>query len=292
MVFPPNEQTVLITGATDGIGRAVAARFAQLGATVLLHGRDEARLEETRDEIARRTGARDLQCVKADLSSLAEVDALADEVGRRVDHLNLLVSNAGVGFGPPDGAREVSADGYELRFAVNHLAAHHLARRLQPLLEAGAPSRIVQVASVGQEALDPEDLLSEHDWEGIRAYRRSKLAQIMSAFDHAEELRDTGVVVHVLHPATLMDTTMVRDAGQEPHSTLEDGLTAVVRLTLDPTLDEVSGRFFVGPREAPEHLHEQVADADMRALLRGRTRTLIRAALDGAGEPDDGRAAA
>lgn len=105
-MFPPNQQTVLVTGATDGIGRAVADRLAQLGARVLLHGRDRERLDDTAAEIERRTGATDLQTVCADLSSLAEVDALADDVERRTDRLHLLLSNAGVGFGPPNGNRE------------------------------------------------------------------------------------------------------------------------------------------------------------------------------------------
>lgn len=280
MVYPPDQQTVLVTGATDGVGRAAATRLAQLGARVLLHGRDQDRLDETVAEIRRRTGARSLETVRADLSSLAAVDALADEVTRRTDRLHLLLSNAGVGFGPPDGDREVSDDGYELRFAVNHLASHHLARRLVPLLRAGAPSRIVQVASSGQEALDPDDLLTERDWNGVCAYRRSKLAQVMSVLDLADELRGEGVVVHALHPATLMDTTMVREADEEPRSTLEEGLTATVRAVLDPTLDDATGLFLDGPYATTASLHDQVVDAEVRELLRDRTAELIGAALD------------
>ena len=279
--LPPNDQTVLVTGATDGIGRAIATRLAQLGATVLLHGRDDAKLAATVDEIARRTGAHDVHPLRADLSSLAETDALADEVLRRTDRLHLLISNAGVGFGPPDGPREVSRDGYELRFAVNHLAAHHLARRLAPLLQASAPARVVQVASALQTALDPDDLLTEHGWDGRLAYRRSKLAQVLSALDLAEDLRGSGVAVHAVHPATLMDTTMVRDAGAEPESTLEEGVTAIVRVCLDPTLDETTGRFFVGPYERTDLLHAQVADTGLRVVLRRRTEELVGAALDG-----------
>ena len=279
-MLPPNQQTVLVTGATDGIGRAVAARLAQLGARVLLHGRDRDRLDETAEEMHRLTGTTSAETLCADLSSLAAVDALADEVHRRTDHLHLLLSNAGVGFGPPGGEREISDDGYELRFAVNHLASHHLARRLVPLLRAGVPSRIVQVASIGQEALDPDDLLTERDWSGVRAYRRSKLAQVMSVLDLADELRGEGVVVHALHPATLMDTTMVREADQEPRSTLEEGLTATVRAVLDPTLDEATGLFLDGPHASTASMHDQVGDPGIRELLRRRTAELIGAALD------------
>ena len=278
----PHAQNVLVTGATDGVGRDLAARMAQLGATVLVHGRDADRLEETVAEVRRRTGATDVHALRADLACLAEVDDLADEVGRRVDRLHLLVSNAGVGAGPPDGPRELSHDGYELRFAVNHLASRHLARRLTPLLCAGAPSRIVQVASRAQEALDPDDLLTEHDWTGERAYARSKLAQTMAALDLAGDLEGTGVAVHALHPASAMDTTMVRDAEIEPRSTLEDGVTAAVRLSLDPTLDEdeVTGRFFDGSHEDRDALDPQVGDADVRALLRRRSDELVACALE------------
>jgi NAD(P)-dependent dehydrogenase (short-subunit alcohol dehydrogenase family) len=292
-VLPPNEQTVLVTGATDGIGREVATRLAQLGATVLLHGRDADRLEATRRDIAERTGATDVVPLQADLASLAEVDALADAVERHTDRLHLLLSNAGVGFGPPNGPREESRDGYELRFAVNHLAPYHLARRLAPLMKASAPSRIVQVVSAGQAPLDPDDLLTEHGWDGVLAYRRAKLAQVMAAFDLADDLRGSGVVVHALHPATLMDTTMVRDAEEEPESTVETGITAVVRLALDPTLDEVTGRFFAGPREAADAVHPQVHDPEIRAMLRRRSDELVRDALtrargSGPAPTDDG----
>ena len=136
------------------------------------------------------------------------------------------------------------------------------------------------MVSRSQEALDPDDLLTEHDWTGGRAYARSKLAQTMTALDMADELDGRGVSVHALHPATAMDTTMVHEAGIEPRSTLEDGVTAAVRLSLDPTLDEVTGGFFDGPREDPDALHDQTGDRDLRALLRRRSDEMIACALD------------
>lgn len=279
-MLSPHEQNALVTGATDGVGRALATRMAQLGATVLVHGRDGDRLEETVAEIRRRTGSTDLHALRADLACLADVEQLADEVGRRVDRLHLLVSNAGIGVGPPDAEREVSDDGIELRFAVNHLAAFHLTRRLVPLLEAGAPARVVQVVSRSQEALDADDLLTEHGWTGGLAYGRSKLAQTMTALDMAEELDGRGVSVHALHPATAMDTTMVHDAGMEPRNTLEAGVTAAVRLSLDPTLDEATGGFFDGSREDADALHVQTDDRELRALLRRRSDEMVACALD------------
>lgn len=277
LVLPPDAQTVMVTGATDGLGRAMATRLAQLGATVVLHGRDADRLDETAREVRRLTGTGPCRLipVRADLSSLTEVDALAAEVSERVDRLHLLINNAGVGFGPPGGPREESADGLELRFAVNHLAPLRLTRELLPLLRASAPARVLQVASIGQAQLDLDDLLSTLDWDGVTAYRRAKLAMVMAATDLAEELRGTGVTVNALHPATLMDTTMVTASGTEPRTTLEEGVTAAMRLALDPSLDDVTGGFFDGTREAPEAMHPQARDAAVRSVVRRRSEELI-----------------
>jgi NAD(P)-dependent dehydrogenase (short-subunit alcohol dehydrogenase family) len=282
-VRTPESLTALVTGATDGVGREVATRLAQLGATVLVHGRDDARIRATIDVIRSRTGACDLRPLRADLSRLAEVDALADDVLDSVEELHLVVSNAGVGFGPPDGGRQVSADGHELRWAVNHLAPHHLLRRLEPLLRRSAPARVVAVTSIGQAALDLDDLQTERDWDGTLAYRRSKLAATMSAFDLAEGLRGTGVSVHVLHPATFMDTAMIREAEVPPESTVEQGVTALVRLTLDPELDGRTAGFFSGTHPDDRALHPQMTDDHVRAELRRRSARSITATL---GAPD------
>lgn len=277
---PIEEQTVLITGATSGLGRALAERLAGRGATVVAHGRDAERLERAHAEIREATG-REVDTVQADLADLAQVDRLADEVLARYPRLHLLVNNAGVGFGPPGGAREVSADGIELRFAVNHLASYRLARRLADRLVASAPARIVQVASAGQLALDPGDPLTERNYDGITAYRRSKLAQVMATYDLAADLVGTDVYVNAVHPATFMDTTMVRENEQTPFSTVEEGLEAVERLAADPRLDGVSGRYFNGTRQAEADPHAD--DPGERAWVRELTEALIKQARDGSG---------
>ena len=169
---PIDEQTVLVTGATSGLGRHLVQRLAAAGATVVAHGRDIERLRRARDEI-REANGREVHIVQADLADLSQVHRLADEVLDRYPQLHALVNNAGVGFGSPGSGRQVSADGIELRFAVNHLASYLLARRLADRLVASAPARIVQVASAGQLALDPDDPFTEHDYDGVTAYRRS-----------------------------------------------------------------------------------------------------------------------
>jgi NAD(P)-dependent dehydrogenase (short-subunit alcohol dehydrogenase family) len=250
---------ILVTGASDGLGRSLAYELASAGHRLLLHGRDATRLAE----VARRTGG---EPIRADLSSLDEVRRLAAEVTGGHDRLDVLVNNAAVGFGPPGGARELSKDGYELRFAVNYLAPYLLTRQLLPLLRRSAPARIVNVASAGQRPVDLHDPMMERGYEGIEAYRRAKLALVAHTFDLAAELAGTGVTANCLHPASLMPTTMVRDAEFHPIDTLEQGVRATLRLVVDPALAGVTGRYFDGQREA--RALAQAYDQSFRARLR------------------------
>ena len=198
---------ILVTGASDGLGRALAESLADRGHELVLHGRDPQRLAA----VAEKTGG---VALRADLADLAQVRGLARAVADRYDTLDVLVNNAGVGFGEPGAPRELSADGNELRFAVNYLAPAPLSRLLLPLLRRAGAARIVNVASIGQHDVDLDDLMFERGYDGVAAYRRAKLALIADTFDLAEELAGTGVTVNALHPATLMPTTMVRD---RPH---------------------------------------------------------------------------
>jgi NAD(P)-dependent dehydrogenase (short-subunit alcohol dehydrogenase family) len=257
--------TVLVTGATDGLGRALAARLAGEGATVLAHARSEERGRETLGELL--DGPGDVRLVVGDLASLDAVRALADQVP---DRLDVLVNNAGIGFA---GGREESEDGYELLFAVNYLAGFLLTALLRDRLVASAPARIVNVASAGQMAIDFDDVMLEHGYDGVRAYCQSKLAQVMHAFDLAEELAGTGVTATALHPATYMPTKMVTAAGVTPASTLEEGLEATWRLAADPALEGVTGAYFNGTSEA--RADPQAYDADARRRLREVSERLV-----------------
>jgi len=227
---------VLITGATDGLGRGLARAVAGGGGIVLVHGRSQERIDETLAELPGARGYR------ADLASLEEVRRLAGEVRDAESRLDVLVNNAGIG----TGERELSQDGYELRFAVNYLAGFLLTHELLPLLEASTPSRIVNVASAGQMPIDFDDVMLERDYSGVRAYCQSKLAQIMFTVDLADRLDGKELTVNALHPATYMPTKMV----SSPISTLEEGVEATLHLVADPELAGVSGRYFNGLREA------------------------------------------
>lgn len=260
-------KTILITGSTDGVGRRVAQRLAADGATVLIHGRSRERGELLLNEIA---AAGNDGCVfyPADLASLAEVRRLADVVRKTHSRLDLLINNAGVGSGGPAAPRLTSADGYELRFAVNYLAGFLLTRMLLPRLVASTPARIVNVASAGQQPIDFDDVMLVCGYSGARAYMQSKLAQVLFTFDLARELEGTGVTVTALHPATFMDTTMVRQSGRTPISTVEQGADAILNLAVAPALAGRSGLYFNGLREAradPQAYDEQARER-LRAL--------------------------
>jgi NAD(P)-dependent dehydrogenase (short-subunit alcohol dehydrogenase family) len=245
------DRVALVTGSTDGVGRLVAQRLAELGFQVRVHGRDRARGEAVVQALPR------AELVLGDLSSLAEVRRLASSVPKGLD---LLVNSAGIGGAGP--TREVSADGHELHFAVNYLAGYALTRLL-------APKRVVNVSSIGQQALDFDDVMLTRGYSGDRAYCQSKLAQVMMTFELAQELQ--GVVINALHPSTYMDTTMVRLAGIQPRSSVKTGADAILRLCTEETR---SGLFFDVQQEA--RANEQAYDAQARKRLMELSRKLTR----------------
>ncbi len=222
-------------------------------------------------EIRQATGNDRLRYYNADLSSLAEVRQLARAVAADHSRLDVLINNAGLGAGPRGGeGRETSADGFELRLAVNYLAPFLLTRLLLPLLrqsaENGGEARIVNVASVAQQELDFDNPMLARGYDGMRAYAQSKLALVMFTFDLAEDLAGSGVTANVLHPASLMDTKMVREWFGSPSSTVEEGAQAVERLAVSADLHGVSGEYF--DRERRARANAQAYDPAARRRLR------------------------
>jgi NAD(P)-dependent dehydrogenase (short-subunit alcohol dehydrogenase family) len=269
-----NPRTILITGATDGLGRALAKRLAQDGEALILHGRDSDRLARVAEELDAIEEAPRVRTLVADLAELAQVRRLAEEVRETTDRLDVLVSNAGIGSGEPDGReRRTSADGYELRFAVNFLAGFLLTLELLPLLRASAPARVVNVASLGQYPLDFDDLMLERGYDGSRAYAQSKLAQIMAGFELASRVPAGEVTVNSLHPATYMPTKMVLEEIGRQVDSIEDGVAATHRLVSDPALAGTTGAFYDRMREA--RAHAQAYDPEARAELWRRATELV-----------------
>ena len=262
-----NTRVALITGATSGLGRAVACALAEQGMHILVHGRDSARAEAVAGQIQSAGGS--VQTYLADLSSLEHTRALADKVSSDHSALHLLINNAGVGPGrPPYRRRTLSADGHELRFAVNYLAPALLARRLLSTLQNGESARIVNVASAGQAPINFADLRMDHHYSGVRAYNRSKFALVAFTFDLATELANTAMTVNCLHPASLMNTHMVRGAWVPPMSSVATGVRAVMNLAVEPAGAAVTGRYFDGLREAKAHgaAYDQAIRSNLRAV--------------------------
>lgn len=248
-----DSKTILITGATDGLGRGVAEELARQGHTLLLHGRDRGRLDAT-------AGALDTQTrtYLADLASLAAVRGLSEELLEAEERIDVVIANAGIGGGP----RRESVDGYELNFAVNYLSQYLLITRLLDRLRASAPARIVLVSSLGQAPIDFDDVMLEHNYEGMRAYCQSKLAQVAFGFRLAARLDPAEVTVTSLHPATLMPTKMVSGPTRD---SLERGVAATTHLAVSPELEGVTGVFF--DREHQAEPDSWAADPDIQERL-------------------------
>ena len=226
-----------------------------------IHGRSPFRFGATLEELRRETGSEKLGSYVADLSSLAEVRGLAERIISEHDRLDALVNNAGI----ISRRREESGDGHELTFAVNHLSHFLLTGLLLPLLKGSAPARVVNVASAAQRPIDFADPMPERGYDAMKAYSQSKLAQVMFSFELAERLRDRGVTANALHPASLMDTKMVRGTFGYTMSTVEEGAEAVVRLAASPELEGVTGRYFDGTREG--RANRQAYDSEARQKL-------------------------
>jgi NAD(P)-dependent dehydrogenase (short-subunit alcohol dehydrogenase family) len=240
--------TFLVTGATGGLGSLVCKDLVARGAHVIAHGRSRAKLDALLADLG--SGARG---VLADFASLAETHALARDIGQ----FDVLVNNAGVGFGRDQMKRETSREGFELRFAVNYIAPFILTYSL-----IGRVQAVIQVASAGQRALDFTDLDFEHNYDGIVAYRRSKLAQVMLMLDTAASC---AVPTNALHPGTFLDTGMVRESGITPLGTAREGADAI-GFVIERTLEGVTGRFFDQHRiaDADPAAYDTVARAKLR----------------------------
>ncbi len=271
---PPSEslegrRVVLVTGSTNGLGREVALAMATRGAHVIVHGRNRERGLEVVERI-RAQGAGSASFYAADLGSMARVRALGEAILRDYDRVDVLVNNAGIWLSG-ENTRLVSADGYELSFAVNYLSHFLLTRMLLPIIPESPESRIVNVSSGAQTSIDFDDPMIEDGYSGGRAYGQSKLAQILFTFDLARELEDTGIKVNALHPATLMDTNMVLSAGVRPRSSVNEGLEAVMNLIVSEGLG--SGQYFNGLRAS--RANGQAYDEEARARLRRLSEELV-----------------
>jgi retinol dehydrogenase-14 len=249
-------RTVVVTGATSGIGRATALGLARLGADVALVARDEARGEAARREVAEAGEGRTSLFV-ADLASMAQVRRLAGDLVTTLDRIDVLVNNAGA----IHAGRKATADGLEMTFAVNHLAPFLLTNLLLPTLVASAPARVVTVASDAHRVgpLDFGDLQAERGYSAMTVYGRSKLCNVLFASELARRLAGTGVTSNSLHPGVVATGFGRNDSGW-----LSSAVTFFAPLLLSPTkgartslhlatsasVEGVTGRYFRDSRPA------------------------------------------
>ncbi len=238
-------KTVLITGSTDGIGREAARVLGERGARVLVHGRSCAKAEAAAAALRDETGRDAFAAVAGDFTRLDEVRALAADVAARWPRLDVVVNNAGIY--TSDGG--VSADGFELTLAVNHLAPFALTHLLLGTLERGA--RVVFVSSNVHRAANGGELLARlanraatGEADGYSAYADSKLANVLTAFELARRLALRGVTVNAMHPGVIGTKLLRRGFGMSGGADVARGAAGEVKLASDPALDGTSGRYF------------------------------------------------
>jgi NAD(P)-dependent dehydrogenase (short-subunit alcohol dehydrogenase family) len=261
-------KVALVTGATAGIGEITAAALAGMGAAVVLVSRSPQKLAATAGRIRQQTGNPNVEWIAADLAVMANVVEAADEFKARHDRLHILVNNAGAIYM----TRQVTADGYELTFALNHLAYFLLTEQLLPVLERSAPARIVNVASGAHAGgrLNFDDLMGERKYSGFGAYSQSKLANVMFTYELARRLAGTGITANVLHPGFVASDFGRNNSGWmmrlfglvRPFAiTPDQGAQTQIYLASSPEVEGLTGQYFVKqkPKRSSQASYDMVA---------------------------------
>lgn len=239
-------KVILVTGATDGIGKQTALELARLGATVLVHGRSLERGRAVVERIHAVTGHNKIELFVADLSSQRQVRELAAAVWAMHGRLDVLINNAGVYMKE----RHLTEDGFEVTFAVNHLAPFLLTNLLLDLLRASAPARVVTVSSVAHQRarVEFDNLQGEKRYDSYGAYALSKLGNVLFSYELAARLDGTGVTSNSLHPGVI-STKLLRAGFSRSGDSLEAGAATPVYLASSPVVATVTGKYFVDKRE-------------------------------------------
>jgi NAD(P)-dependent dehydrogenase (short-subunit alcohol dehydrogenase family) len=263
------DKVVLVTGANSGIGRAASLALAKMGATVVMVARNKERGEAARSEIIRESQNSSVDLLLADLSSLESVRQLATEFQRKYSKLHVLINNAGLF----NQRRHVTMDGYEDTFATNYLAPFLLTNLQLDVLKASAPSRIINVSSVGHYNghINFDDLNLEKDYGGWKAYGQSKLALVLFTHELAKKLQGTGVTVNAVHPGTVATNIWNRPLGPVGFimalpklfmTTPKQGAETIVYLASSPDAKDLNGEYLEKlkvKKSSDESYNEEIA---------------------------------
>ncbi len=255
------KKKILITGSTDGIGKQTALELASMGHKVIIHGRNLQRVKTVFNEIREQTGNNDIDFVVADLSSLENVRHIAAEINSKYDKLDVLLNNAGVFCSK----RELSKDGYEMTFAVNHLAHFLLTNLLLDTIKQSDQGRIVTVSSMAHSSdIDFDNLQGEKFYDGYTAYAYSKLCNILFTFNLANKLSETQVTANCLHPGVI-STKLLHAGWGMGGGSRKQGAETSVYLATSADVNNVTGKYFVSKR--PAHPAAISYDADIQKKL-------------------------
>jgi NAD(P)-dependent dehydrogenase (short-subunit alcohol dehydrogenase family) len=230
--------TILITGATDGIGLATAHTLVEQGHTVLLHGRNPAKLAATEKALSALPGSGRIETYLADLSRMADVTALARDIAQKHERLDVLINNAGIYRAP----ETLTPDGLDVRFAVNTLAPYLLTLRLLPLMDA--KGRVINLSSAAQAPVDAEALAGRVRLADMAAYAQSKLALTTWSRHLALAHRPDGPVIVAVNPGSLLGTKMVKEGFGVEGGDIRIGADILVRAALSDEFASANGQYF------------------------------------------------
>ena len=282
-------KTVLVTGASGGIGKATALGLATMGAHLAIIGRDRERTEGAAREISK-AGGEHVETFVADLSSQSEVRRLADEVLQNLSRIDVLVNNVGGYWN----TRHITADGLEHTFALNHLAPFLLTNLLLDRLKRSAPARVVTVSSNAQAMgrIDFDDLQGERSYSGARAYNQSKLANVLFTYELARRLQATFVTANALHPGVVRTSFGAEDPRGVQRLLVPfmrpfmkapaQGAATSIYLASAPDLELVTGRFFANSK--PKRSSKRSYDDAVAARLWRVSADLVGLTAPGSGE--------
>ncbi|MGI9227204.1 MAG: SDR family NAD(P)-dependent oxidoreductase [Gammaproteobacteria bacterium] len=232
------KKVILVTGATDGIGLATAKRLVELGHRVLLHGRNEAKLEDAKKQLAELDSKAQIETYVADLSVIEEVKALATAVRSNHKQLDVLINNAGVYIV----SEKVSVDGLDTRFVVNTIAPYLLTKELLPLL--GNSSRVINLSSAAQAPINPNNLTKPSNQSDGTVYAQSKLAITMWSRSLALSLKNTGPIIIAVNPGSMLGSKMVKEAYGVNGKDIQIGSDILCRLALNDEFNNATGKYF------------------------------------------------